>query len=199
MVKYSYSLSSDFGGNLEEKQFHKNLADHGDLGSKFDGIEIDQDNIDIHFNTSLTAGEQTTLNSLVSGHAPAVSTADVSNVHYEFMEIKTEISTTQKSYVRANRLTTKHLLAGYYKLEWYYEWASPSLNPSLNCQIQLDDTTTVHSQQSAASIGDGTKFTSATGFTVVNLTEGTHDIDIDFQSIEVEVSIKNIRLFLFRL
>lgn len=75
VVKYTYTISSDFGGdinNLNMSQLHKAIADDAGITPVFDGISMEGDNVDIIFTTALSGAEQTTLNGLISGHTPVV-------------------------------------------------------------------------------------------------------------------------------
>lgn len=70
MATYTYSLSSDFGGNLKSRQLHDEIVAEGSISPILSGILTNDDVVDIVFNSSLSAGEQTTLNGLVSAHSP---------------------------------------------------------------------------------------------------------------------------------
>ncbi len=65
-----YSLSVDFSGNLNRTQFHQEIVDNGTLPTLV-GVHDTEDIINIEFDSSLNAGQQTTLNGLVSSHIPS--------------------------------------------------------------------------------------------------------------------------------
>lgn len=199
MVKYTYSLSSDFGGNIDREQFHNTLYLDGDLTSKLEGIEIDQDVVDIHFNATLTGPEQTTLNSLISGHTPSTSNATVVNSHFQYLEATSLIESTQRDLLQVASLSTNHMIAGYHKIEWYYEWSAGVMDSYFKCRIQLDNTTTVHEYETTSTTGISSKYTAVTGFKVINFTDGVHTIDLDYCTSKSYSSIRNIRILINKL
>jgi len=67
---YSYSLTSDFGGNLKQYQFHTEIVESTDIAPDLIGIHMTGDVVDVEFVSSLSVGEQTILDTLVSNHVP---------------------------------------------------------------------------------------------------------------------------------
>ena len=65
---YTKSLASDFGGSLNKGQFHREIDADGGISATLNQIEETSDVIDTTFASSLSAGEQTTLNTLISNH-----------------------------------------------------------------------------------------------------------------------------------
>lgn len=76
MSTYTYSLSSDFGGNINTTQFHSEINNDPGIFPNLEGINTLNDDVDIIFDSSLSAGEQTTLTGLVSSHT-AVATSKI--------------------------------------------------------------------------------------------------------------------------
>ena len=71
MATYTYSLASDFGGSIKEHQFHEEVdGESGITSGTLVGINLSGDVVDIIFDGSLSGGEQTTLDGLVSSHTP---------------------------------------------------------------------------------------------------------------------------------
>lgn len=67
-IKYTKTISGDFGGNFNSSQFKSEVEVDDDIIPTCTHINVNDDNIDIWFDTTLSAGEQTTLNELVSYH-----------------------------------------------------------------------------------------------------------------------------------
>ena len=65
---YNYSLSSDFGGNINIGDLKNEIEAEGGITPVLSGITRNDDDIDIIFESALSGGEQTTLNGLVSTH-----------------------------------------------------------------------------------------------------------------------------------
>lgn len=71
MATYTKTISIDFSGNLKSNQFHLEIeAEPGITGANLVGIQVTGDTVEIEFDGSLSAGEQTTLNTLISNHSP---------------------------------------------------------------------------------------------------------------------------------
>lgn len=65
---YNYSLTSDFNRDLKTSQLHKEIENDTGITPNLIGIRLGNDNVGIEFDSALSAGEQTTLNGLVSAH-----------------------------------------------------------------------------------------------------------------------------------
>ncbi len=70
---YTRSLASDFGGSFKHSQFHREIVDEAGITPILDGINVSGDVIDIIFDSSLSVGEQTTLDTLISNHVPSTN------------------------------------------------------------------------------------------------------------------------------
>jgi hypothetical protein len=67
MTSYTYSLSSDFGGNLKPRQLHNNILASA-ITETLQGIVGTGDVVNIIFDTALSSGDQTILDGLVSSY-----------------------------------------------------------------------------------------------------------------------------------
>lgn len=70
MSTETYSLSIDFGGNLNAGQFHEEIDDESGISPTILTVRITDDVVELDFSSSLSSGEQTILDGLVSGHVP---------------------------------------------------------------------------------------------------------------------------------
>lgn len=98
---YTKSLSTDFGGSIKLKQFHEEVVADGGIAPNLTGVTMTADVVDIAFDAALSAGEQTTLDGLISSHTPDVSKPKVQ--FYTETAQKQTIKTT--SYSRSIRFT----------------------------------------------------------------------------------------------
>lgn len=101
---------------------------------------------------------------------------------YAYSESLTEDSHTgDTNFVQKIRLTTASIPAGTYRISVNYTWrytGSPDNN--FKGQVQIDDTTTIFShEQEPKDNGADQKF-GQSGFKVVALTAGVHNIDLDY-------------------
>jgi len=81
MTTYNKSLSADFGGNLNQRQFHEEIESEAGITVTLQGITKTGDDIEIIFDSALSAGEQTTLNTLISNHSPSTQAgSQISNI-----------------------------------------------------------------------------------------------------------------------
>jgi hypothetical protein len=70
VATYSYSLSGDFGGQLNIDQFGYEVKDNVVITTTFIGMSTDGDDIKIYFVSSISGAEETELDALVSAHTP---------------------------------------------------------------------------------------------------------------------------------
>lgn len=64
----TYSLSTDFSNSFNPSVFHNTIKNDSNFTTEFLNIDVDGDNININFAATLTTGEQTTLNNLVTSY-----------------------------------------------------------------------------------------------------------------------------------
>lgn len=96
-------------------------------------------------------------------------------------------------------LTTTVPETGNYKISWSYTWSYNNGGDDFNARIQIDNSTTImeHKQEPKDTAGTGESLSTtaggtvnsgtnqkhlASGFDIVNLTSGSHTIDLDFSS-----------------
>lgn len=70
---YTKSLSTDFGSSIKLRQLHKEIEADSGITSNITGITMTGDVVDIIFDSTLSASEETALNSLISAHTPDTS------------------------------------------------------------------------------------------------------------------------------
>jgi hypothetical protein len=121
---------------------------------------------------------------------------------YEWAE-STGISTrTSSVYGQKLRLTTSVLVAGDYYVGWQCETGNSGNDRALGVRVQVDDTTTLLenvSKHRGRATENPPIFNVLSGFDVVTLTAGSHDIDLDWASFASTAYIKNARLEIWRL
>jgi len=78
---YTKSLSGDFGGNLNTSQLF-NEIENAEIGPSCVTVKNESDDVELIFTSSLTSGEQTILDNLVSNHV-----VDTSKPHDNFFTI----------------------------------------------------------------------------------------------------------------
>jgi len=66
-MKYIYSLSSDFGGNINPTNLEDEI-EASSIATTLSRISVIQDTVDIHFTSALSGAEETTLNGLIATH-----------------------------------------------------------------------------------------------------------------------------------
>ena len=77
-ASYTKSLASDFGNSITPHQLHQEIEDSS-ITSQILHVTILGDSVDIVFDSSLSAGDQTTLDALVAAHTVS-SQAVYSNI-----------------------------------------------------------------------------------------------------------------------
>jgi hypothetical protein len=69
MSTYTKSLSTDFGGELNARQFHDEITDSS-ITTTLVGINQSGDVVNINFVSALSGPDETTLNTLITNHVP---------------------------------------------------------------------------------------------------------------------------------
>jgi len=130
---------------------------------------------------------------------------EVANLHfvkydYHYDEDESESSTTSLNYQQKLRLTTPSLPAGNYRISWYYEWKFSNGNFEFKHRVQVDDNTTLkETKTTPRSRGD---WHECSGFkSEISLTEGVHNIDMDYCTNKVNKTayIRRARLEIWRI
>ena len=119
------------------------------------------------------------------------------NVTPEFIasdEETTAFVTTSTTFQEFLSLTFTAPLATNYEVRWFYVWSHDSQANDFEARVQLDNTTDlidpndtgIHKQEPKDSAGGGTGGTNqryvAAGHRIVALTQGSHDVDLDFRT-----------------
>ena len=109
-------------------------------------------------------------------------------------------STTSTSPLQILRLSTpSNMIAGTFKISWYFEWSRSNNTADFRSQIQIDDTTTVmnHSQELQDPGTD--QMLNNSGFYIGSLTSGIHNIDLDYWAENATSYIRRARLEIYRI
>jgi hypothetical protein len=184
MANYVYSLSEDFSNGVKLDCLHKQIEEQG-FATPFDGVNLEEDNVTVIFTGSLSPSDESELDTIISVHDPDVNCSEDSDIGYAigaagFAESLSESSTNSTNPIRKLRLSISDLPSGTYRIGWYYEWSNSSQSSDFRARVQLDDTTDLmyHSQEAQQS--GTTQSQPACGFSYQELTEGDHNIDLDY-------------------
>lgn len=94
MEPYTYSHSTDFSGNINLSQLHKDIL-NSNISSPIEGITMNGDNVIINFTSSLSVTDKTTLDAIVSVHTPIpVLGSNIQNISFNVYDIDRSIYTT---------------------------------------------------------------------------------------------------------
>ena len=128
-----------------------------------------------------------------------------SNEEFQSPEIANAVNlslstTTSTSFQQKLRLTTT-LRSGNYRIGWSYDWQITSSSCNFKAQIQVDDTTTLSTHTEEAQDPSTDQRHQASGFAYQTLTEGIHNIDLDYctSSPSGSARIQNARLEIWRI
>jgi hypothetical protein len=98
--------------------------------------------------------------------------------------------------VQKLRLTTASLSAGDYRIGYSFEVTNNTATAVTEYQVQVDDTTTIASGRNPT-LNNADDYVSVSGFVIVTLTAGTHDIDIDYRAVGFTAKIRRARIEIF--
>lgn len=199
MVTITYSRDNDIGtpslfspSQLAEEV----LAAGGGLASKFQflgtepGAGSDRD-INIEFSSSLTGGEQSSLDGVVAAH-PNSTVPAPEGVGDEGGSSNSQSSTNSASYVQKFSYMTSVLPAGTYRVGFYLELGNTKKDRASECRVQVDDSITL--AEASFTSREDNAFNPVGGFLFVDLDEGSHMIDVDYRRIEFTATIRNVNI-----
>lgn len=168
---YSKSLSTDFSGNLNPSQLRNELNADGGISPECIVVKNSGDDVDIVFDASLSGGEETTLNNLISAHIPISS--------YISSKSETVTATSLETY-QTKTVLNKYVNVGEYKINWYYIFLTDDGYHDI--RIIVDDSTVIHSSSGKLPIVSSIYRNKECGFNFVTLNEGIHNIKLQFKS-----------------
>lgn len=194
--KYTKSLSSDFGGNLNPSQLQKIINDNDSIGKRCTNVISDAsspDDVHIIFTSYLSSEEEQILIFLISNYSIEIP---LYGNEYQFVESSVESSTTSTSYINKLRLITSSLYGGNYHIGWMYKCRC-SLSDKNIIRVNLDNTTILSEVQYLSKDNNNIQ---SSGFKNIKISSGIHIIDIDFHRKDSIgfVSISNTSLSLFK-
>ena len=174
MATYNFTISGDFGGEINSLQFHKEVVNEETITPNLIGINVisEDDNVDINFDSTLSSGEQTTLTELISSHS-VISNGEIK------ASTNTTFSTTLTTYQTRDVMTTKYIIAGDYKIDWFYTFKSEDGYPDI--RIIIDDTTIIHTNTNRTSAVSSTIEYDKVGFDIQTLNAGQHTIKLQLK------------------
>jgi parallel beta-helix repeat protein len=182
MSTYTYSLSSDFGGQINSNQFSEEIIDDVTIITALDYITTNDDDVDIVFVSTLSGPEVTQLNSLVAAY-----------VYIEIKEPKstafnTVVSSSNGDYTSIADAFSNGALAVHLKNGVYYEFADivipngGQLHGELPGQtivvfptgktIRIDGSGGIKETSGTISITNNTAIVTGVGTTFTNLSVG---------------------------
>ena len=95
-VSYTYSIINDFNGDLNTAQFHIEISNNVTIGPYFIRIDTINDDVYIVFSQSLTAGELTILNDMITNYIYIPSSSTESYV--VLSNFKTGVKVSSSAY-----------------------------------------------------------------------------------------------------
>lgn len=135
-----------------------------------------------------------------SGTAVWIETTNVGLTSVDYVEDDTLVRTTSSVYKQMVRLTINIDETLDYLIQWYTEVMCTYNTTHARVKVELDDTTILGEVSPNPDTSKGTGWGSVSGFKKVNLSAGSHNIDLDFASClgGKEVRTRNCRLLAMR-
>lgn len=111
---------------------------------------------------------------------------------------ESQTSTEFPSYAQKLRLSTSSLPEGRYRIGWSFEWLGDAIADYFYTRIQLDDSTDLMNMK--AEPKDTDNWHPIGGFAYVDLSSGTHTIDLDYacERSVAPMGIRKARLEIWR-
>lgn len=114
---------------------------------------------------------------------------------YQYVESSVETIITSLVYVEKLRLTTNNIRSGIYRVSFSYITYPSNNNTPIDVRIQIDDINTIHFNTIVTSTNSRK---AVTDFSHVQLTEGIHNIDLDFKATNASATIQNAKIEFWR-
>ena len=126
-------------------------------------------------------------------------TTDLPDYNYAESEFE---STTNSTFFQQKLRLTATVTGGTYQVEWAFTWRRSSTTGDCAFRVQLDNTTDLWNIQIEPTDASSNQRNPAASFKEVELSSGSHFVDIDFRDISggggVTVGISQVRLKLYR-
>lgn len=193
MSKYTFSIENDLSGNFNRVNLINEFIDTS-LYANLKSLYSTNDDLKINFRTTITSGDESLLNSLISNHD---HNKQINN-YYNFIIDENLSSTTSTDYQRKITMVTEYLRAGEYIISWNFNWRINKINSNAFFEIKVDDTNVLEefsTDNYKNNILDDKL--SHTSFTKIYLNKGIHTIDMNFKrsnNIKSTVFIWNAKL-----
>lgn len=173
---------------------------HIDLETTYESVHRFTDLQDVTTTYSGNSGYLLRVNTTESG----IEFVDYDDIASDFgsfvgdVSDDTESSTNSTTYIQKLSLSLNDLQAGRYRIGWYFEWSMSNSSFRFDAKVELDDSDTLGVLYTRPNCSYSWHDNS--GFSYVNLTEGSHYIDLDYRSSHCSksASIRRARLEIWR-
>lgn len=118
-------------------------------------------------------------------------------LNYQYVCSSQTYSTSNTNYQQVIRLTTNTLVAGKYRIGWSFSYDGGSNNKDVGVRVQVDDDTTLHEIDSRMNKKNEQRVSG--GFKILELSIGSHTIDIDMKKIGTSVNVHYPSLEIWRI
>ena len=170
-TKFTFDIDDDFTNGINVQKLKNEIFT--DL-SKSVHIRAIGGKIKLDFDVGLDAGEITTLNNTITSHD-----AETAPIKGYWANDNSVSSTTRTTYQQKLKLQTPYLEAGNYIINWSYNY-KPS-GREIDIRVQLNDEITINQLYWRPKINNSEYIYANSGFSIQNLSEGIHEIDIDYK------------------
>lgn len=204
--KYNYDIPTALPSGVDTGLLHKEIEDNQSITPGFDGIIIEEQDIEFRFDDELSAGEEVELESVMAAHVPTpepFTDETEGNGYFTevcFKQVKTESTTASKDDWKTKvSMTTKSLDEGTYRIGWSFLWGHSHTGSQFCARIKIDDIDVVIHESEPKDTGD---YRYVSGFIYEALTAGVHVVSLEFRSSKngktTKMKNSNIELKKFR-
>jgi len=94
MSSYTYSLASDLSGSVSISQLYDEINAESGITGTLETITVYQDDVKINFESALSGGEETVLNSLIAAHTPEILAPPGNKGNYNVVTVSSDTNVT---------------------------------------------------------------------------------------------------------
>ncbi len=184
-TKYSFDIAEAFPNqDVDSNKLCAELAEV--IGIPIEYINTSEGVCDIWFESELPLADSTSiLPTIITAHDGISFDA----ICAAYLTSNTETLTTSINYIRREIIQLTNMQPGDYEIMWYFEYSYGDNVTKPKFKVELDDTEILAEFGRTPGIVDS-EWISKSGFAFVNLTSGSHHVDIDYASGSSEKTLR---------
>lgn len=194
----TFSLTNNFTKNnkINVQQFLLDVSNAAALSAKITSINVQGDSVILTSTAPFNSSDLSTLSTVMANHDTTTSViggavytptatenyVPSSNGQYMNASNPSQITSTSTNWTNVLTLITPYILAGDYEIQFYFNWQNAANASTIQAQGLIDGVTPFFNFAEKVAVLYNTRNAICSGFNVVTLTSGVHQLVIQFSS-----------------